>query len=734
MIRVLAIDDEINILSSLKDRVTLSKQPINFIRFGIDINPISRKQEIFEAEVSEAFIEFIKKGNGRDFDIILMDFSMPRKNAHAILYELREEKLPPIIMMSADSNAVHNHILSLLQNGYAKRYIYKNSPLFADELRIYAINVTEEYYNHQMIKLLNRLNQEDFYNFETFAQKLADTFMKQLPDTYVVIRKYDSKNKILIKANDLEGVKLPEIIDSRYDTRLFDVLESIEGYKIDNHFDLRNYPTLQKVFGDSIKSLIIRIGKQNSPQGIINIFKKDTYFALQTFLIKSIKSSIDNLNANITHIELTHTFNKVLRFLSDIINESNEEEILQKYTSMVHELFNRNHSKNKTTLKILKPGKDILELLCEGDCEINRELYQPKITDNSISSTVFMENITILTYDTRDMDEVWSRFREVFKKIHGFDIDESKKIKFYQTTDIEMRSSLCVPISSFSRDKYGAVFGIINLESEIVNYYTIKEMKLLFNMSQVVGARIESIRNQKLLNGLLQSSITLDYKDKLNLIRDILKEYLGFFSLTIFRENQNRRLEIEDIMIEDNEINSVEVTQKYNKILKNSKKFQKTALYQTQQYFRDGYSLFYLPNIHEAPVHIIGKFKDGILETNTKDNSDKKFKIYHQDFFDVKSYYAQAIRYKQQLMGILVLEFQVSNPMINHNLQIIEKVTELLGVIYLNIYDKIQNEMIDLYIRDYVRNFQSNFRHIVYNHYKDIEYLLDKDKNFWLDS
>jgi len=76
----------------------------------------------------------------------------------------------------------------------------------------------------------------------------------------------------------------------------------------------------------------------------------------------------------------------------------------------------------------------------------------------------------------------------------------------------------------------------------------------------------------------------------------------------------------------------------------------------------------------------------------------------------------------------LVLEFQVSNPMLNHNLQIIEKVTELLGVIYLNQSDRLQDEMRDLYIQDYIRSFQSNFRHIAYNHYKDIECLVDKDK------
>ena len=50
MVRVLAIDDERNILSSLKDRVCLSKQPIEFVRFGIDINYLSSKQDIFETE------------------------------------------------------------------------------------------------------------------------------------------------------------------------------------------------------------------------------------------------------------------------------------------------------------------------------------------------------------------------------------------------------------------------------------------------------------------------------------------------------------------------------------------------------------------------------------------------------------------------------------------------------------------------------------------------------------
>ena len=36
MVRVLVVDDEINTLLSLRDRVVLSKEPVEFICFGID--------------------------------------------------------------------------------------------------------------------------------------------------------------------------------------------------------------------------------------------------------------------------------------------------------------------------------------------------------------------------------------------------------------------------------------------------------------------------------------------------------------------------------------------------------------------------------------------------------------------------------------------------------------------------------------------------------------------------
>jgi len=728
MVRILAIDDERNVLLSLRDRVKFSKQAIEFICFGIDVNVLSKNQEDFESEVSESFIKFVQDGHAIDYDVILLDFSMPKRNARSILEELQNDKLPPVIVMSADNNAIHNHIIGLLQKNYAKRYIYKSSSLFEDELYIYALNVTEEYYNHQMIELLDTLNKEDFSSFDIFAQKLADTFMKQLPDTYVVVRKYDIRTKHLLKANELEGVELSEVIDKTYDKRLFDVLSSENGYKIDNNFNFKDYPKLQKKFGDSAKSLIIRIGKKQSPQGIINIIKKSTDFSLQDFTVKSIKSSIDSLNVNIVNIEQASNFNKVLRFLSDIMSEENENEILKKYTKIIHEIFNKNHSENKTTLKTLTPGTDILELLCKGDCQVDRDAFEPKIMDKSISSTVFRENISILTYDTRKMDEVWARFKEVYKKINGFDIDESEKIEFYETAkSIEMRSGLCVPISSFSRDDRGGVFGVINLESSIPSYYNIREMKYLFNMSQVVGGRIESIRNQKLLNGLLESSVTIDYKDKLNGIRKVLKDYLGFFSLSIFTDNDNK-LKLEDIVLDDDNINIAEIKEKYSAILKDSEEFRGTVLDKVEKYFREGNSFFYLPEIYNAPIHMVGRFQDEKLTIQKKDNKEIELSVSEQGFYKVESYYAQAIRHKQELIGILVLEFKVSNPMLNHNLEIIEKVTELLGVIYLSKDDRAKDEIRDLYIQEYVRSFQSNFKHIVYNYYKDVEHLLDREK------
>ena len=557
--------------------------------------------------------------------------------------------------------------------------------------------------------------------------------MAQLPNTYVVVREYNVKNKTLILSNELENITLQKVISRKSDKRLFDVLDSDIGYKIDNNFSVEDYSELREAFGKTIKSLIIRIGKQKSPQGMIIIFKKNTHFSFENFLVKSIKISIDSLNANM--IEQTMTFNRMLRFIPDIMNESNEEKILEKYTKMVDELYNQNHIKNKTTLKMLRPGKDILELFCKGACDIDRNEFSPNLSNNSISSRVVTENISILTYDSRDMDEVWSRFKEVHQKIYGFEIEESKKIEFHQTAKdkqtqekIEMRSGLCVPISSFSNNSAGSVFGVLNLESEKVNYYTIKQMKILFNMSLIVGGRIESIRNQKLLDGLFQSSRTIDYKGKVHIIERVLQEYLGFFSLNIFQIEENGKLKLETVIVEDPKLNTTEIKQKYNKVLKNEDEYKKTALYQAEKYFKIGYSIFYVPELHKVPIYIIGKFKEDKLKLETKNSYEQELKVYHQDDYDVKSYYAQAIRYNGQLMGILVLGFQIANPMVNYDLRLIEKVTDLLGVIYLSQDKKIQDEMKDNYIQSYIRNFKSNFRHIVYSHYHDVVPFLDKDK------
>ena len=632
-------------------------------------------------------------------------------------------------MMSADSSATHQHILEILQNGQAKRYIYKNSPLFENELTIYAKNIIEESYNHQMVDILEEVNQDEFSTFETFAEKLAKTFMNKLSSTYVVVRKYDVKTKTLIKANDLLGVELQNVIDKEYDSRLFDVLESSEGYVIDNNFDLRGYVSLQKKFGNSIQSLIIRVGSKQSPQGIVNIFKDNKDIPLTDFLVKSIKKNIDNLNKSLVlKLEQTRIINKILTFLANIMNESDEDKILDRYTQLIHERYNQNHVRNKTTLKVLKPGKDILELKCLGNgCE--RETFEPKLTDNSISSTAFMENIAILTYDSHNMQEVRQRIQEVYKKIYGYEIDELEKIHFPQTgRDLEMRSGLCIPISSFRNDGNGVVFGVLNLESEQVNYYNIKLMKELFNISQIVGGRIEAIRNERLLDGLLESSRTFEYKLKLKKVTDVLKEYLGFYSLTIFNVEANSKLKLENSVIDDNKVNNVEVEQAYKLLLQDNNKFKETALSQAYEYFQQGYSIFYLPNLESIPEYMLGKFKDGELTTTTKNINSKALKIYHQDFYEVKSYYAQAIRYNQQLIGILVLGFQVANPMIHYDLKIIEKVTELLGVIYLNKDEKFKDERRDFYIQDFIHGFQSNFRHIVYNHYKEVESFLNKEE------
>jgi len=291
MVRVLVVDDERNTLLSLRDRVVRSKEPIKFICFGIDENILSSNQDEFEEEVADAFIHYVKEGRAKKFDIVLMDFSIPKKNANVILQELKDVPLPPVIMMSADAHAIHNSILDLLKDDYAKRYLYKNSDFFPSELSIYAHNVTEEYYNHQMITLLEELNQEEFSTFQTFAQKLADTFMAQLPNTYVVVREYNVKNKTLILSNELENITLQKVISRKSDKRLFDVLDSDIGYKIDNNFSVEDYSELREAFGKTIKSLIIRIGKQKSPQGMIIIFKKNTHFSFENFLVKSIKIS-----------------------------------------------------------------------------------------------------------------------------------------------------------------------------------------------------------------------------------------------------------------------------------------------------------------------------------------------------------------------------------------------------------------------------------------------------------
>jgi len=734
MVRILAVDDERNLLLTLQSRIKLSKQPIEFFCFGIDVEPLSTEQEKFEEEVGDAFISYAQKESILNFDIILLDYAIPKKNAKVILNTLKDIALPPVIIMSANAVATHNHILDILRSGQAKRYIYKNSPLFENELTIYANNILEESYTHKISDVLEELKQEEFNTFEDFAKKFARTFMTRLSYTYVVVHKYDVERRTLITVNEIKGISLEKEIDRKYDSKLFDILESDDGYMIDNHFNLTEYSPLKQRFGDTIQSLIIRIGSKQSPHGIVNIFRENRDIFLTDFLVRSIKKSIDNLNSSIViRLEQTEIINKVLSFLANIMHESDEKKILNDYTRLVHQRYNKNNLRNKTTLKVVRPGKDRLELVAIGDnLELSRCLFNLKLTDNLIESISFRENISILTYDSRDMDEVRSRLQEVYKKIYGFEIESSLKIKFHlhQTSkELEMRSGLCIPISSFRNDGQGAVFGVINLESAEKNYYNIKMMKELFNISQVVGGRIEAIRNQKLLDGLLESSRTLDQKTRLNIVTNVLKEYLGFFSLSIFNVEANSKLKFDNIIIDDDKINNAEVQQAYKKLLKSGKEFKETALAQAYEYFKQGYSIFYIPDLEEVPLYILGKFQDKKLITSSKSITNKTLKVYHKDFYDVKSYYAQAIRYNQELMGILVLEFKVSNPMIHYDLSIIERVTELLGVIYLSSDEKFKDEIRDHYIQDFIRGFQSNFRHIVFNHYNEAKPYFNKEKS-----
>ena len=739
MVRVLVVDDEIHILSSLRDRVLFDKdKKLELIRFGIDICKLPQNQDIFEEIIAEKFIKFVKKEGLSDFDILLLDFAIPNKSGNEILEELKEEILPPVIIMSADDNAIHNEILSLLESAKAKRYIYKNSPFFPDELKIFSRSLVEEYRNQEVIKLLEVLakKRDKFHSFDKFAKELAKELMARLPDTFVIIRKYDEKREVLKKTHDVEGLKIPEEISKNYDKRLFLSLEKEDGYNIDNEFKLAKFPELKGKLGDKIRFLTIRIGDKEKPIGVINISKKITHFPFNKYFSKTMKFDVDLLSSNITLIEQNEIFNGLLKFLSGIMSKDNESEILNEYVNIVHKLFNEDDSENKTTIKLINPESNELSLYCQGKCDLKRTEFSPKITDRYISSTVFMTNISILIYDTTNLDEAWERFKKVHKKIYGFEMDDNKKFAYYNTAEKEMKSELCIPISHFDEEKKGGiVFGVLNLESYKKNSYSIKQLKLLYIASQIVASRLEFLRNQKLLEGLLDNMVKLKTDKKIEHIVNLLKSYLGFYSLMIFKKGKMTRegnLNLEYIKIEDNEINSVEVKREYDDILKNEEKFKKTALHFAEDIFKNGYDIFYIPEIPEVEdisYYMLGKFENKKLKTKTLDNENGVLTFYHQKFYRVNSYYAQAIKYKNNFLGMLVIEFKISNPMINYNISMIEKVTKLLGIIYLQKEGKISDEIVNLYIQEHLRRFHSNFRHSAISRYKKIEDELNQKEN-----
>jgi len=707
-IKILVVDDKKEMLHQIKDDFKSShnqdKEGIELSFFGIDVyqNKIFNKKQI-----STEIEEYIDT-NGFDFNILLIDFSMPNRNGLVVIERLKEKNFAyPIIIMTAHEEVVQENILDTLQKG-AKRYLYKHQNYFIDELIITAKQIMEEYHNEKMIELTEQLVDKRYHDYEEFACSFSKAIFTHISNTYCIIRKYNSHNDTLLKIHPTGRLSIKEEVSHNDCCEMYKAIENENGINISNSLSLKNFPELvPELGGDTIKLLSVRVGDRNNPKGLVNIFRRKIgadFTKREAYFIKFAVNMIEN---KIALEEQEKNFKNILSFISKIIVMEDENLICQLFSDVVHQEFNDNDNQaTKLTIKFLKLGEDILSCKQES-CQqrgIERENYEPFVpTSNSVSATVYNYNIPILIENIDKIKDAREAFKADFLSKYGcLPSHNEENFKYKQSAkNAKIKSELCVPLSIEKIDKNSSpdtkILGVLNLESTKVGFYTKKEKNLLEILSKVVALRIDNIRHKKFLDGITNIIKIAEDAEKLKALLKLFEKITKYHLLTLYTIDKEGNINFEDLEVDKAE-NRAQIISELKEITKQKK----------------GYVFSLHDKLKEEEPIYIGNIQ------NTNDYYRlKSLKN------EIKSSLIQPIFAYGALVGVLTLQYTFESPLMKSEIDLLGKVANWLGYLYLT-QDEHKKNLNYLLIKRYAEKFSSNFRHSVINQVKKTETILEK--------
>ena len=711
-IKVLVVDDDIQMLKKTKERFFMSKNSdkdtIELFLFAIDVN----KQSTFnELEISKQIEEYIDI-NGFQFDILLIDFSMANRSGLVVIQNLKSKGFShPIIIMTAHEEVVQEKILDTLKKG-AKSYLYKNQDYFIDELIITANRIMEEYQNEKMISLTKNLVDKTYENFEEFAISFSHQIVDNISNTYCIVRKYEESTGKLLKLHDVEELKIKCEILRDDCSDMFKAIDNETGININNDLNLDKFPELKEPLnGNTLKLLSVRVGSQKNPKGLVNIFRRKIGFNFTERDAYFIKFAVNMLENKIALEEKERNDTNILDFISKIIVSEDEEYICQALSDLVHKEFNNNDDKNtKLTIKFIKLEEDVLSCK-KNSCQqrgVEREDYMPTIqTSFSISATVYKNNIPILINNLDEIEVAQEDFREdYYQKYNYFPRNNEEKFNYIASAKhVTMKSELCIPLAIEKHSDNSDIFpdikilGVLNLESTKIGFYSKKDKTLLEILCKVVALRIDNLRHKQMLDRITDIVKVADDDEKLKKLLNLFKEVTQYHLLTVYTIKDGV-IKFEGLDVDKSE-NRAEII---NEI--------KEATLVKKGYVFNLYNRLYEEK--EEPIYI---------ETLEEDRDDyyKCVKLKKE----IKSLLIQPIFAYDELVGVLTLEYAFETPLMKSETELLGKVANWLGVLYLS-EDEHKKHLNYLLMKRYSEKFSSNFRHSVVNQVKKVEDVLVK--------
>lgn len=154
---------------------------------GLKVLSANLTLEGYDVELALSGIEALEKIDKKDYDLILLDYQMPKMNGLELLKNIRAKGIEiPVIMITAFSTI--ENAVEAMKNG---AYNYLTKPLNYDELFILARKAIDSYKTEKKLKLLEKEASERFCfdNIvgQNFEMRKIYNLIKSVADTDVSV-------------------------------------------------------------------------------------------------------------------------------------------------------------------------------------------------------------------------------------------------------------------------------------------------------------------------------------------------------------------------------------------------------------------------------------------------------------------------------------------------------------------------------------------------------------------